>query len=640
MKLSKKQQEIVNAMDKYIYVIAGAGSGKTRTLTERIKSLISKNNHGEKVLAITFSNKAANELNERLLHSYTGEQLHDLVYIGTIHNFCMEIVIQRGASIGLNTNLHIFESIEDRLEIFKNAITSIPQLRQKYLSTDSDNNKWVREWLDALSKAKRNLMFPSDYNEKPISKLLYQEYQNLLLVQNAIDFDDILLYAYRILAEKESILKIYQRIYKYICVDEAQDLNKAQYEVIKILAGTNSSICMVGDPNQAIYGFNGSSSEYMCVEFPKQFTAKKYVLTENYRSSMAILEAAKNIESDFEIEGQIPIQGEFSVRKFHNENDEAMWIIDKLKALLENGHPDIEGEKVDIHQCAVLARNRYVFETLEKLLQENNINHSLRVSTNQGLTSESNLFKVFDLSLRLLMNNRDTLHFSELLSIINYNNQTIPEIATFSELQHNSYLERQIGKPYSDILNKIWDILSNDNTSISFDQVLDCFKKYCENTSNFNNEDERFLIYNDYKTWVERWRTYCRKTSKENRNISDLMRSIALGITNISDDNGLILSTVHMAKGLEFDVVFIIGLNEGTFPDYRTLNNSVLLKEERHNMFVSVTRAKRLCYLSFPLEKVMPWGNIKIQSPSQFIKKEWILNDKVNSEAKGIINES
>ena len=624
MILSQKQQEIVDATDKYMYVIAGAGSGKTRTLTERIKSIISRNHHGEKVLAVTFSNKAANELNERLLQSYTDEQLQNIVYTGTIHNFCMDIVIQRGTSIGLSPDLHIFESIEDRLEIFKNAVASIPQLRQKYLANGNNNNKWIRDSLDALSKAKRNLMFPSDYNQKPISKLLYQEYQNLMLAQNAIDFDDILLYAYRILAEKESILNIYQRIYKHICVDEAQDLNKAQYEVMKMLAGSNSSICLVGDPNQAIYGFNGSSSEYMCIEFPKEFNAKKYDLLENYRSSKSVLEAAKKIEPEFEIEGQIPIHGEFIVKKFNNENEEAIWIIEKLKLLLDKGHPDVEGGKIDIHQCAVLARNRYVFTPLEKLLKENEIDYSLRVSINHGLNSESNIFKIFDLSLRLLMNQRDTLHFSELLSVLNYDNQIMPKVVTFSELRHNSLLECQIGKPSSDILNNAWDLLSQDSNSIRLEQVLNNFKEYCENTSNFDNDDERFLVFNDYTAWVERWKTYCRKTSIEKRTISDLMRSIALGITNISDDSGLILSTVHMAKGLEFDVVFIMGLNEGTFPDYRTLNNPEQLKEERHNMFVSVTRAKRLCYLSFPLEKVMPWGGIRAQSPSQFIDKSWI----------------
>jgi DNA helicase-2/ATP-dependent DNA helicase PcrA len=620
MTLSQAQQEVVNASDKYFYVIAGAGSGKTRTLTERIKFLISSIRFGEKILAITFSNKAANELTERLLQNYPSDKLKEIVYTGTIHNFCMEIVVQRGSSIGLAPDLHIFESLEDRIEIFKNAVASIPQLKNKYLPGGNNNNeKWIRDSLNALSNAKRNLRFPSDYNQKPLSQSLYQEYQNLMLAQNALDFDDILLYAYRILAERESILRIYQRIYRYICVDEAQDLNKAQYEFIKILAGKISGICMVGDPNQAIYGFNGSSSEYMCSCFPKEYNAKKYLLVENYRSSRAVLEAAKKIEPDFLIEGQIPLQGYFLVSCFNNEQDEAGWIINKIKELLENGHPDIEGRKIDLHQCAILARNRYVFAIIEELLSKEMIDYSLRVSTNQGLNSESNIFKIFDLSLRLIMNQYDILHFSELLSILDFDDQTIKKISNFSDLRNNPILEECIGKPSSDTLNNAWDSLCNNTTTLQFDKALGFFKKYCEQETYFNDDEERFLVFNDYTAWAERWRTYCLKTSLEDRSLANMMRSIALGITNISDDKGLILSTVHMAKGLEFDVVFIMGLNEGTFPDYRTLNNMEQLKEEKHNMFVSVTRSKRLCYLTYPQEKVMPWGGIKRQRPSRFI---------------------
>jgi DNA helicase-2/ATP-dependent DNA helicase PcrA len=613
MKLSPKQQEIVNATDKYLYVIAGAGSGKTRTLTEYIKSLISNNRHGEKILAITFSNKAANELTERLSQDYARDQLEEKVYTGTIHNFCMGIVIQRGTSIGLSPDLHIFESTEDRLEIFKNAVASIPQLKQRYFSENNYNEKWIRESFNALSKAKKDLMFPSDYNQKPISKSLYQEYQNLMLAQNAIDFDDILLYAYRILAEKESISRIYQRIYKYICVDEAQDLNKAQYEFVKILAGTTSSIFMVGDPNQALYGFNGSASKYMCDEFPREFNAKKHILIENYRSSRSVLEAAKKIEPEFVIEGQIPLQGDFSLNQFNNEIDEAEWIFEKIKGLLQNGHSDVEGGRIGLHQCAVLARNRYVFSALENILHNENIEYTLRVSINQSLTSESNIFKIFDLSLRLLMNQMDWLHFSELLSILDVHGDKMSTINSFSHLRHNPLLEKQLGKPAADVLDHVWDILSQNTTSFRFDQVLDYFEKYCEQDNHFANADERFLVFNDFSSWDERWKIYCQKSSIDGRGLADMMRSIALGITNISEDKGLILSTIHMAKGLEFDVVFIMGLNDGTFPDYRSLNNIEQLNEERHNMFVSITRSKRLCYLTYPLERIMPWGGTRRQ---------------------------
>jgi DNA helicase-2/ATP-dependent DNA helicase PcrA len=617
MNLSSRQQEIVNASDKYLYVIAGAGSGKTRTLTERIKYLIFKCRYGERVLAITFSNKAANELSDRLSKSFSQEQLAG-VYTGTIHNFAMEIVIQRGMSIGLSSELHIFESVEDRVEIFKNAIAFVPQLKMKYLDNNY-NERWIRESLNALSKAKRNLMFPSDYNQTPISKSLYQEYQNLLLAQNAIDFDDILLYAYRILAEKESIARIYQRIYKYICVDEAQDLNKAQYEFIKILAGQNSGIFMVGDPNQAIYGFNGSSNKYMCEAFPNEFDAKKYILIENYRSSSAVIAAAKKIEPTFEIEGRIPLQGDFIIKDFNNENEEASWIIKRLKWLLENGHPDVEGNKIDLRQCAILARNRYVFRALEEILINENIEYTLRVSVNQGLNSESNIFKIFETSLRLIMNQKDILHFTELLSMLNIEIQTEPSISKFSDLQHSNLLEKQIGRASSDTLNHVWDLLSQNGNSFVFDRVLDCFKQYCEQEANFVTNEERFLVFNDFLVWCERWKIYCKKTSVDNRNLADMMRSIALGITNISDDKGLVLSTVHMAKGLEFDVVFIMGLNEGTFPDYRSLNSADQLDEERHNLFVSITRSKRLCYLTYPTEKIMPWGGVRKQRPSRFL---------------------
>jgi DNA helicase-2/ATP-dependent DNA helicase PcrA len=624
MNLSQNQQEVVNSTEKYAYVIAGAGSGKTRTLTEHIKLSISKLNRGEKILAVTFSNKAANELTERLLQNFSLDGLKKSVFTGTIHNFCMEIVIHRGMAIGLSPDLHIFETFEDRLEIFKNAIASIPQLKQKHLSSGNNNEKWIRESFNALSKAKRNLMFPSDYDQKPVSKSLYQEYQNLLLAQNAIDFDDILLYAYRILVEKESVLRIYQRIYKHICIDEAQDLNKAQYEIIKILAGSNTSIFMVGDPNQAIYGFNGSSSEYMCKKFYEEYHAKKYILKENFRSSRFVLEAAKKIEPSFNIEGQIPIDGEFFVKSFKDESMESAWVIATIDKLMENGHPDVEGGTVNLHRCAVLARNRYVFSVLETLLIDNNIEYTLRVSINQGLNSESNLFKIFDLGLRLIMNKMDWLHFSELLSILNLDDTKKRNIENFSALRNSTILEVNLRKAASETLKKSWDFLSQKNTAFRFDQVLTFFKQYCEKEANFDNDNERFLVYSDYKAWVERWGIYCKKTSIDERSLSNMMRSIALGITNIADDKGLILSTVHMAKGLEFDVVFIIGLNDGIFPDYRTLNNADQLNEERHNMFVSITRSKRLCYLTFPTERIMPWGGIKHQKPSRFLTDEWL----------------
>ena len=617
MNLSTKQLQIVEAADKYIYVIAGAGSGKTRTLTERIVRTLSQSKRGERVLAITFSNKAANELRERLLQSYTESQLNDLVYVGTVHNFCMEIVLQRGSAIGLPEDLHIFESVEDRFEIFRTALDNVPQMKAKYLNQEGKvNSKGIRELFDLLSKAKRDFKFPSDYSEKPLSQRLYQEYNDLMLAQNAIDFDDILLYAYRILAEKPSIARIYQRMYKHICVDEAQDLNKAQYSVIKTIAGEATAILMVGDPNQAIYGFNGSSSCYMCKDFPNDYGAKKYELIDNYRSSHEVIEAAKKIEPSFAMEGQLPIQGELASFVFEDEQAEAIWISQKIDELLQNGHPDVDGGKILPDQCAILARNRYVFSALTKLFDEQNREYNIRVSANQGLFSESVFFKLFDLGLRIIMNKCDILHLSEMINLMGATSNTIK---TYDELKESPLLINLFGKDGAAAINLAWDIIQSSNRQFKFDKALEILGTYCESSIHFSDDNERSLVYNDYLAWKERWVKYVRASSIEDRTITHMMRSIALGITNVSNETGITLSTVHMSKGLEFDVVFIMGLNEGVFPDYRALNDSKQLDEEQHNMFVSITRSKRLCYLSYPLVRVMPWGDSRAQKPSRYL---------------------
>ena len=617
MNLSPKQLQIVESADNNMYVIAGAGSGKTRTLTERIIRLLSKSKRGERVLAITFSNKAANELKERLLHFYTQDELNDLVYVGTIHNFCMEIVLQRGSSIGLPDDLHIFESFEDRFEIFKKALDNVPQMKAKYQTPEGKiNSKGMRELFELLSKAKRDFKFPTDYASKPLSQRLYQEYNDLMLSQNAIDFDDILLYAYRIMAEKPSIARIYQRIYKHICVDEAQDLNKAQYSVIRAIAGDTASVLMVGDPNQAIYGFNGSSSRYMCIDFPKDYPAKKYELVENFRSSQAVINAAKIIEPSFEMEGQLPIRGEMEIHVFDDEISEATWISEKIDALLREGHPDIEGTAVSLQQCAVLARNRYVFNALTALFEEQQKEYNLRISTNQGLLSESVFFKLFDLGLRVIMNKNDVLHLSDMVSLLG---ETTKPITTFDALKSSEGLNRSIGNNGAVTINSAWSSIQTSKNSFRFDKTLEILSSYCESEDNFANDNERSLVYNDFLCWRERWNTYVKNSSIEDRSLAHMMRSIALGITNISKESGITLSTVHMSKGLEFDIVFIMGLNEGVFPDYRSLNDATQLNEEQHNMFVSITRSKRLCYLTCPKVRVMPWGDSKNQVLSRYI---------------------
>ena len=618
MNLSTKQREVVESTDKYICVVAGAGSGKTRTLIERIRFLIESNRQGERVLAITFSNKAANELKERLLLSYTQSELSELVYVGTIHSFCMDIISQRSTSIGLPNDLHIFEGYEDRIGIFKTALMNIPQLRTQYADYQGNlDMQRVRDLFEKFGKAKRNLKFPEDYPQSPMIQRLYQDYKDLMLSQNAIDFDDILLYAYRILIEKPSIARIYHRIYKHICVDEAQDLNKAQYSVIKAIAGNSASVLMVGDPNQSIYGFNGSSPQFMCDFFIREFQAIEYSLDENYRSSQKVIEAAKVIEPSFEMTGILPIVGEFTVQRFANEAEEANWIVEKVSSLLTGGHSDIEGTTCVPEKCAVLARNRYVFSILEEALKEKGIEYNLRVSSNRDMLSESPFIKIFDLGLRLIMNPQDIIHFEEMKGAIGLSQS---KQSSFGELRDSQVFYTALGEKGAEALNCAWNIITKEQQNFRFNEALEVLKEYSTPSDSDLDDNEYSMMYNDCLAWDNRWRLYTRSTTVDERSLAHMMRAIALGVTSIPTEVGITLSTVHMSKGLEFDVVFIIGLNEGVFPDYRALNDESQLAEEQHNMFVSITRSKRLCYLSYPAQRLMPWGKVRMQSPSRYVQ--------------------
>ncbi|MBW9158644.1 ATP-dependent helicase [Clostridium tagluense] len=616
--LSSTQKKVVDYSGKNLLVIAGAGSGKTRVLTERIKRLISTLKRGEKILAITFSNKATEELKERLVEILGEQKLNECAYIGTTHKFCLDIVTSRGSAIGLPDELHICESYNDRLQIFKEAIESIPQFKADYFGTNpKENQKRLRELLEQLSTAKRNLKFAEDYAENSVVQSLFEEYDNMLIQQGIIDFDDILRYSYQILTERESVARLYRKVYKYICVDEAQDLNKAQYEVITALAGNEIGVTMVGDPNQSIYGFNGSTSDYIDTIFLEQFKAEKIQLNENYRSSIKVIEAAYKIENSFKVYGKCKYDGEFEISEFDDEKEESEYIIEKIKYLVKNGHPDVENNDITLEQCAIIARNRYVFKFVEELLKANQMEYTLKVSAKGSFSSESDFVKAFELGIRLLVNSKDKIHLVELSKLIG----SKAKYKSFEEIRDDKTLSTHWVQLLK-ILNIAWDVLSKNENEIKFHIALKKLDLFMENHQLDLDEHEKILIIEDLKAWEENWNSYCKNSSAGERSLGNFVRIVSLGGSNTPDDKGVVLTTVHMSKGLEYDVVFIMGLDEGVFPDYRAVNSNdkKQLIEEQHNIFVAITRSKRLCYLTYPLSKDTAWG-VKYQKPSRYIKK-------------------
>ena len=611
--LSKKQKAIVKYNGDFLAVIAGAGSGKTRVLTQRVEYLLSNVKEGQKIVAITFSNKAAKELRERLENQIDLEGVSEKLFIGTTHTFCLKIIKAYGALIGLPDNLQIFSSDEDRLRLFSQAIENIPYWNETFSKYDENKRRTkMRETYFALSKKKRELKFSEDFSETPASETLFKEYDELLLSNGAIDYDDIIRYAYKILASNSRVRNLYSNIYQHICVDEAQDLNRAQYEFIKAFSNQRIGITLVGDPKQAIYGFNGASSRFLTDEFFRDFPqAKKEIMSENFRSAKEIINHAKKLNDTYEIDGKLKYKGEFSMIGFKDEQEEASWVVEKIEELMSNGHPDVEGDKIHEKQVCILARNRYVFDKLIKELKDKSLEYTLKSSLDGSIISETDFFKAFELGLRVIANPNDKLHLNDLLEL----RQGSEKANCLSELMDNIDGKSELDSE----LCKTWRIASDKNSDVKFQKVLDSIKTFIEKLDTF--DDEKNMMISDFVEWERAWSTFVSKSGLGKRKIQDFLNSISLGELKMSEATGFVLSTVHMSKGLEFDVVFIIGACEGVFPDYRSLEDKLKIEEEQHNMFVAITRSKRLCYITFPKKIVSKWGSVFIKEPSRFLKQ-------------------
>lgn len=605
--LSEKQRQIVEFTDGALLVEAGPGSGKTRVLIERIKHLINNSKRG-KVLALTFSNMAADEMKTRLSEDNSFEENVDRVTVGTIHSFCLDLVQSRGNLIGLNSDIVLFENEDDRKTVLKDAFIDNPELNA-FISNYSDKQRILQRSLQLISERKKTFILPENCTDNDPFPLIYSEYNRKLIEQNAMDFDDILFFAYRILVENPRVVQMYNSLYKYICVDESQDLNFAQYQVIKALCGTSfKNLMLVGDANQSIYGFNGSSSVYMSKKFVEDFKPTRFILNENYRSAKRIVEFANQLEHYDSVTNYV-YDGELCAYCFDDEDSEAKYIVDKIEQLIRDGHPDVEG-KITENSIAVIARNRYVFNKLEHELANRNLSFYFK-KTISGIENESDLMKVFDLSIRILINSRDYIHLNQLMKLTGYAERGASSYSDGLSIIKNALksTEYNIIIPALEKLNK-----ENLNVNNSLGAIQDLLPSF--------SDDERYLISMDIDQWRKHWTKYCMIVPKENRSLTSFRNLISLGKTAATEAHtGISLLTAHMSKGLQYDVVFVMGLCEGVFPDYRAINEGEKqLAQERNNMYVAVTRAKRLCYMTFPKKKMMPWGDIKYQTPSRYIK--------------------
>lgn len=634
IKLSQSQSEIVSTpFDKPIQVLASAGSGKTRVLTERVRYILNATKK-DGVIALTFTNKAAEEMQTRLADCDSAE---DRAWIATIHAVAQRILEKYGHTIGLPSELHIYERDKDRMEVFLQSLRDDGVDIDDYLNISDVKEQKSREqhlkrYMDGFSSIKRELLTDQDdieqrFPDNPELWKVFKDYEQALLNSGGIDYDDILVYAHRILLEHEWIAKIYRAKYKHICVDEAQDLNKAQYEFIRALCGESiKSILMVGDPNQMIYGFNGSSTDYLCKNFVSDFNPVKFSLKENFRSTKAVVRIANKLRPNSQNEYEFAFKGHKKILTLNDETAEAKWVISAIEQFLKmKSHEEIEGE-ITLDKMVVIARNRFVFKTLEQELNSSGIKFTLRKGE-RGFDPVSLFGKTLDYAIRIKLNPRGWVDGKKLCALLDLD---IPAQWGENDLlnrwaKHLENAPLNHANLYSKLLDAVGDL---DAVNPNIRKLVRDFEEELKFLANslsqeiatsevISGAEELKRSLDELHQFRACWTLF--KIKGLGDSLVAFRNAMALGqLTSESIDSGLTLSTVHTMKGLEKDIVFLIGMCEGVFPDYRAKTKKEI-EEERNNAFVAVTRAKRWVFISYPRQRVMPWGDSRSQQQSRFI---------------------
>ncbi len=589
--LNKEQQKAVLVSSGPLLILAGAGSGKTRVLTTKVAYLIENLGvNPYNILAITFTNKAAKEMSERLL-GMIGE-VSKQAQVSTFHSFGLKILRENCSNLGYNSNFIIMDS-DDTLTIIKRILKQL-NLDSKIYNPSAIRNK--------ISGCKNELMEPEDYEkyaasdfEKVVLKV-YEIYQRTLKQNNSVDFDDLLVLPINLFKKFPDVLDKYQERFKYILIDEYQDTNKAQYVLTKLISAKYRNICVVGDVDQSIYGFRGANYRNI-LNFEKDYKdAITIKLEQNYRSTNNILEAAnsviknnkerksKNLWSD---KGK----GEkITYFRAFNERDEAFYVIREIKKLLAKG--------IKYEDIAVLYRTNAQSRIMEEELLKENLPY--RVVGSFYFYSRKEI-KDLIAYLRLIYNDKDDI---SLLRVINtpkrgIGNKTISNLVNMANIENKSIYEViSSGKEleFKKVIEDLKEISKNITLTELVDKILDVsgIREEYKNEKSLE-ADIRLENLEEFKSITKSFEEQYGLVSLE-----DFLLEISLvsDVNEYKDDkNRISLMTVHSVKGLEFDYVFVIGLEEGIFPHINSLLDNSEIEEERRLMYVAITRARKKLYL-------------------------------------------
>ena len=624
--LNDKQYEAVVNTKGPCLVIAGAGSGKTKVLTHKIAYIMQEENAKPwDILAITFTNKAANEMKERIAN-LVGDNVKDM-WVGTFHSICVRILRRFIDRIGFDTSFIIFDT-SDQKTLIKNCL--------KDLAIDDKlfNERSVQS---EISNAKNDMLEPFQYTAKAMGDYrkekiatVYELYQKRLKENNAIDFDDIINYTIKILMENPDVLEYYSNKFKYVLVDEYQDTNKAQFTLITLLASKNGNITVVGDNDQGIYSFRGADISNI-LNFEKDFPGTKIIkLEQNYRCTGNILKAANAVIKNNEVKYEKKLWTENEIGKLpkvylaDNEYDEGSYIVEQIEHLKRE-------EYYKYSDFAILYRMNTQSRAIEDIFRRENIPYKII----GGLKFyERKEIKDIIAYLRLIQNTSDNL---SLKRIINEPKRGIGKTSldSIEELANNEgismykiikdaqqYGLNRIYLKSRDFINVIEELRQKQKDLTISELIKLTLKKtgYMQAL-----KDEKTIEAENRIENLDEFLTVAIEFEEQfaENTLADFLEGITLSsdLDNMEEtEDSVTLMTLHSAKGLEFPVVFLVGMEEGIFPGYKSIGEPKELEEERRLCYVGITRAKENLFLTCSKKRTI-FGSTSCNAVSRFLKE-------------------
>lgn len=619
-----EQQTIIGLDDGAYLITAPPGSGKTQVLTERVIRLVQHQQETFRVLALTFTHKAAENMRARI-RTAAGDDVRRAT-TATFHFFCQDVLRHYGEHIGLLSPFTIYDNDNDRMSALRQGLVDDGILSESSMP----DQEQLRLLLTHISQLKRELTSAEEAPDASVAgvplDVAYLAYDRTLRTCNALDYDDIITFAHRLFIEAPRTAKHYRKIYRYIVVDEAQDVSRMQYEMlVAMCGGVMRNVMVVADVNQSIYEFAGGSARFL-KDFQRDFSAKSYGLTYNFRCSETIVRVANSLAahgSDMtgainSMESMVRAPGCVTAASYSNERTEAQAVVALLQNSLEFGldrlwlHPG-EDPGLDHEDICIIGRNKAsTIEVVAELTKENIPHQS--VTGRDGLF-ESKPFLATFAALRVLDNPRDIVRRQSIVSIVPELGQLLTRGSTLRDALTSDFA------PKPRLVAELLSIVARvENFHVYAGPLIASIEdvvRRLDRSSDDIDDDACALVEADANTLRSRWEMFCQHVPSERQTVSGLMAELALMRRTPLDGPGVRVLTAHAAKGQEFRMVVIVGMNQGSFPDFRSTRPEQL-DEERRVAYVAITRAARRIHLTRPRTRIAR-GRAFNTKPSQFL---------------------